>query len=223
MTVRTALITGASRGIGKAIREAFEASGIAVLAPGRTEMDLSDARSIAAYLDSLGSRQIDILINNAGINPLGGISEITDEDIRSTIAVNLEAPLFLMRTLVPRMEKNGWGRVVNISSIWSEVSKPRRIVYSSTKAGLSAATRTIAVEVASHGVLVNAVAPGYTNTELTRQNNPPDVLAAIEQTIPQGRLAEPREIAELVLFLCSDRNSYITGQTIFIDGGFTCQ
>ncbi len=222
MTTRTALITGASRGIGKAIREAFEAGGIAVLAPSRTEMELTDARSIAAYLEGLADRQVDILVNNAGIAPLGGVAELTDEDIRSTLAINLEAPLKLMRFLVPRMADRGWGRVVNISTIWSEVSKSRRIIYGSSKAGLSTATRAIAVEVGKQGVLVNAVAPGYTDTGLTRKNNPPEVIAAIESTIPQGRLAQPEEIAELVLFLCSDRNTYITGQNICIDGGYTC-
>ena len=112
---------------------------------------------------------------------------------------------------------------MNISSIWSGVAKPQRFVYATTKSGINGMTRAAAVELAPAGVLVNAVAPGFVNTELTRQNNSPEALQQIAATIPAGRLAEPREIAELVAFLCSRRNSYLTGQTIFADGGFTCQ
>jgi 3-oxoacyl-[acyl-carrier protein] reductase len=121
------------------------------------------------------------------------------------------------------MARRRWGRVVNVSSIWSGVAKPRRFVYATTKAGVNGMTRALAVELGPSGVLVNAVAPGFTNTELTAQNNPPAELARIAANIPVRRLAEPREIAEVVAFLCSARNGYLTGQTLFVDGGFTCQ
>ena len=139
------------------------------------------------------------------------------------LQVNLVAPLRLIRGLAPGMVARGYGRIVNLSSIWGQVSRPRRVTYALTKSGLNGLTRTLAVELAAHNVLVNAVAPGYVNTELTRQNNSPQEIDAICQTIPARRLAEPAEIAEVVAFLCSEKNSYITGQTIVVDGGFTCQ
>jgi 3-oxoacyl-[acyl-carrier protein] reductase len=116
-----------------------------------------------------------------------------------------------------------FGRIVNISSIWSIVSKKRRLTYSASKAGLNGMTRALAVELAPYNILINAVAPGYVNTELTRQNNSEQDIHAIKETIPLRRLAEPSEIAETVFFLCSERNTYITGQVITVDGGFTCQ
>jgi 3-oxoacyl-[acyl-carrier protein] reductase len=121
------------------------------------------------------------------------------------------------------MAQRGYGRIVNISSIWSGVAKPRRFVYATTKAGINGMTRALAVELASAGVLVNALAPGFVDTELTRQNNSAEAILLIAASIPVGRLAEPREIAEVAAFLCSQRNGYLTGQTIFVDGGFTCQ
>ena len=222
MTGRTALITGGARGIGCAIVELFREQGARVLAPSRREMDLASNDSIDRYCDSL-DLPVDILVNNAGINPLASAEEFSDADLQATLQVNLVAPMRLARALSPGMAQRGYGRIVNISSIWSSVSKPRRFVYSTTKSGINGMTRALAVELAGGGVLVNAVAPGFVNTELTRQNNPAEALRLIAGSIPAGRLAEPREIAEVVAFLCSARNSYITGQTIFADGGFTCQ
>jgi 3-oxoacyl-[acyl-carrier protein] reductase len=165
---------------------------------------------------------VDILVNNAGINPLGAAADFTDADLAATLEVNLAAPMRLARALTPGMAARGWGRVVNLSSIWSGVARARRFVYASTKAGLNGMTRALAVELAGAGVLVNAVAPGYVETELTRANNSAQDLERIRGTIPTGRLAQPREIAEVVAFLCSARNSYLTGQVLFVDGGFTC-
>ena len=133
------------------------------------------------------------------------------------------APMRLIRALSPQMAHRGYGRIVNISSIWSGVAKPRRFVYATTKAGVNGMTRALAVEMAATGVLVNSVAPGFVNTELTQQNNSVEAITQIAANVPIGRLAEPEEIAEVVAFLCSRRNSYLTGQTIFVDGGFTCQ
>jgi 3-oxoacyl-[acyl-carrier protein] reductase len=219
---RIALVTGASRGIGLAIAELLETHGASVLTPGRMQMDLADNESIDRYCAELTS-PVDILVNNAGINPLASAQEFTDADLEMTLQINLAAPMRLIRKLSPGMAGRGYGRIVNISSIWSGVAKKRRFVYTTTKAGINGMTRAVAVELAGSGVLVNAVAPGFVNTELTRMNNSDDDLREIAGTIPAGRLAEPREIAELVAFLCSEKNSYLTGQTIFVDGGFTCQ
>ncbi len=221
MKGRRALVTGARRGIGLAIADAFREQGAIVLAPGRDELDLLSDGSIDRYCAALGA--VDVLVNNAGINPLGSAAEFTDADLGATVQVNLVAPMRLARALTPGMARRGFGRVVNVSSIWSGVAKARRFVYAATKAGVNGMTRALAVELAGSGVLVNAVAPGYVNTELTAKNNSPEELARIAETIPVRRLAEPREIAEVVAFLCSARNGYLTGQTLFVDGGFTCQ
>lgn len=215
------MVTGASRGIGFAIADRLRQEGVRVLAPDRSYLDLSSSASMDAYLSTLNER-IDILVNNAGINKLSSGQEVTDADLYETLQVNLAAPLRLIRALSPRMVENNYGRIINISSVWSVVSKQRRVTYSMSKAGLNALTRSLAVELAPHNVLVNAVAPGFVNTELTSQNNSLEEIEAISRLIPMGRLAEPAEIAELVFFLCSERNSYITGQTLLVDGGFSC-
>ncbi len=221
MSLQTALVTGGNRGIGKAIAEMFRRQGVNVLTPGRVELDLLSNVAIDRYLASLHDG-VDILINNAGINPLGSTAEFSDADLEATLQVSLVAPLRLIRALAPGMADRRFGRIVNISSIWSAVSKPGRVVYSTAKSGINGMTRAMAVELASHNVLINAVAPGYVNTELTMQNNSPEEIQRIVAGIPCGRLAEPNEIAALVCFLCSAQNSYITGQTLFIDGGYTC-
>lgn len=222
MNERIALVTGSSRGIGFAIAQRLRESGIYVLTPSRKDMDLRDSLSIDKYINSF-DKPIDILINNAGVNYLGSISEIEQHVIHDTLQINLIAPLYLIKLLTDSMKKRQYGRIVNLSSIWSLVSKERRITYSASKAAINGITRALAIELASFNVLVNAVAPGYVNTDLTKQNNTTEQLEEIKKTIPIGRLAEPIEIAELVTFLCSEKNSYITGQTIFIDGGYLCR
>ncbi len=222
MKGKTALITGASRGIGNAIARLFLEQGARLLTPTRQELDLSYNDSVDRYCTQL-DRQVDIIVNNAGINVLAAADEFTDIELAEMLQVNLVAPMRLVRSLSPGMAQRGYGRIVNISSIWSGVSKPRRFLYSTTKAGVNGMTRALAVELALSGVLVNAVAPGFVNTELTKQNNSEEAISQILASIPVGRLAEPKEIAEVVAFLSSQRNNYITGQTIFVDGGFTCQ
>jgi NAD(P)-dependent dehydrogenase (short-subunit alcohol dehydrogenase family) len=220
---RRALVTGGARGIGAAIAFALQSQGIEVIAPSRQELDLGDRASVAAFLEAPSSQNIDILVNNAGINFLNEIDRIADEDWDEMLRVNLTAPMALIRSLSPAMKSRQWGRIVNISSIFSLVTRAKRGAYSAAKSGLNGLTRTAAVELAPHGILVNAICPGYVETELTYQNNSPEQLAAIANTIPARRLARPEEIANLVAFLCSEKNTYLTGQTITIDGGFTCQ
>jgi len=218
---RVALITGASRGIGSAIADYFLKEGAKVLAPSHKELDLSSDESVDDYLVSL-NEEVDIIVNNAGINPLGDITELKDPDIEDTLRINLISPMRLIRGLVKPMINKKYGRIVNISSIWGSVSKPRRLIYSASKAGLNAITGALAVELSQHNILTNAVAPGFVNTELTKQNNTEDELKAIASNLPIGRLAEPEEIAGVVTFLCSSKNTFITGQVILADGGFSC-
>jgi len=222
MKNRTALVTGGSRGIGKAICEMLRYRGAEVLAPSRQELDLLSPGSIDAYFSAL-SRPVHILVNNAGINNIQECQDISEENISDSLQINLLAPLLIAKKLIPGMKRNNYGRIVNISSVWSKVTKPGRLVYSMTKSGLNAMTRSLAVELADSNILVNSVAPGYVNTELTKQNNTPAEIEKIAETIPLKRLAEPEEIAEAVAFLASSKNTYITGQVIIADGGFVCR
>ena len=222
MKGRTALVTGASRGIGAAIAERMRQEGARVLAPTRAEMDLSSDASVDTYLSRLAG-PVDILVNNAGINILGDISEVRDRDLTEMLQNNLVSPLRLARGIAAGMAERRYGRIINISSVWGVVSRARRLSYTVSKAGLDGLTRALAIELAPHGILVNSVSPGYVDTELTRKNNTPQELDAIRKSVPLGRLIEPEEIAEVVAFLCSSRNRCITGQTILVDGGYTCQ
>ena len=218
---RTVLITGASRGIGAAIKSRLGSEGMTVLSPGRAELDLLSNNSIDAYLGSLKS-PVDILVNNAGINYLAALEEITPETLETMVQVNLTAPIRLLKGIVPGMKKNRFGRIVNISSIFGIISKERRLLYTTTKSALIGMTKTLALELGGYNILVNSIAPGYVLTELTRQNNSPEEIERISSAIPLKRMAEPAEIAEVAAFLCSDKNTYITGQAIVVDGGFTC-
>ncbi|MDO8804021.1 MAG: SDR family oxidoreductase [Elusimicrobiota bacterium] len=221
MKGRVALITGASKGLGRAIAAAFRERGAVLLTPAHSELDLASNTSIDSYLSGLAGG-VDILINNAGINPLGSAADYSDDDLKALMQVNLAAPMRLLRGVLPLMCAKKYGRIVNISSVWSLVAKPRRFAYSTVKAAINGMTRAAAVECAKDGILVNAVAPGYVNTELTRKNNSESDILAISRAIPMQRLAEPSEIAAVVAFLASGQNTYITGQTIFADGGYTC-
>jgi len=196
--------------------------GAEVLAPSRQELDLLSPGSIDAYFNAL-SRPVHILVNNAGINNIQECLDISDENLSDSLQINLLAPLLIAKKLIPGMKKNNYGRIVNISSVWSKVTKPGRLVYSMTKSGLNAVTRSLAVELAESNILVNSVAPGYVNTELTKQNNTSADIDKIREVIPLKRLAEPEEIAEAVAFLVSSKNTYITGQVIIADGGFVCR
>jgi len=221
MIKRNALVTGAARGIGAAVKTKLSQLGMTLLTPSREELDLLSNTSIDAYLASM-DRPVDVLVNNAGINYLANLEEIAIDKLETMLQVNLVAPIRLTQGIISKMKANKYGRIVNISSIFGIVSKERRLVYSATKAGLIGITKTLALELGRSNILVNAVAPGYVMTELTKQNNTVQELEKISQTIPVGRMAEPDEIAEVVAFLCSDNNTYVTGQTIVVDGGFTC-
>lgn len=218
-----ALITGASRGIGYSVAKHFQEIGIETLTPSRQEMDLASPRSIEGYLASVRDAGVNILVNNAGINALWSLGEMPDAEWAAMMQTNLTAPMQLIRGLAPGMQAQGWGRVVNISSVFSLVTKEKRAAYSATKSGLNGLTRTAAVELSPHGILVNSVCPGYIDTELTHKNNSPADLARIVETIPARRMAQPEEIARFVGFLCSRDNTYITGQSLVIDGGFSCK
>lgn len=220
---KTVLITGASRGIGASISEVFTQRGWDVVRPGRDELDLASAVSVRDYCRSLKEAKIGALVNNAGVNHPASLAEIDDAKWDEMLRVNLTSVRLLTEAVVPAMSARGWGRIVNVSSIFSLVARSKRAAYAATKGAVNAFTRATAVELAPRGILVNAVCPGYIGTDMTRANNSTAELEAIERTIPLGRLGHPDEVGRIVAFLCSDDASYITGQLIVADGGYTCQ
>ena len=222
MKKKTALVTGASRGIGKSIRESLLNEQIEVISPSRNELDLSSSESINNFLTDL-STPIDILVNNAGILKVGKCNEISSADFQEVFQVNVIAPFVIMSKLSHYMKENKYGRIINVSSIWSKISREGRSIYSASKTAVDSLTRSFALELSPYNILVNSIAPGYVNTELIQKNNSQDELDSIKNSIPLKRFAEPSEIANLVTFLCSEKNSYITGQVIIIDGGYTCK
>jgi 3-oxoacyl-[acyl-carrier protein] reductase len=219
---RTVFLTGGARGIGAAIREELVTAGYAVISPSREELDLASKGSVEAYLNDHSAIAVDVLINNAGMNVPEKISEISWDTWNETLQTNLGSAVRLIQFLAPRMGSRGYGRILNTSSILGLVTKEGRAAYSITKAALNALTRSAALEFGAGGVLVNSLAPGYVDTELTRKNNSPEALASIIRSIPLGRMADPKELARVAGFLVSDQNTYLTGQTIVVDGGFTC-
>lgn len=218
--MKRVFITGGRRGLGKAVVNRFEKAGYEVTAPVREELDLNSPESIRKYLAEHADETYDAIINNAGCNDIHEIEQVTDDEIETMINVNLVAPMKLLRGMVGSMKAQHYGRIVNIGSIWASVSKAGRCVYSATKNGIHGITNTLAVELAEYNILVNTVCPGFTMTELTKKNNTPEQIRQISEDIPMGRMAEPEEIAEVIYFLASERNTYLTGQKILVDGGF---
>lgn len=236
-TGKTAIVTGGTRGIGKAIVDLLLESGCEVVYTGTKQriedgcpagryepLDLSDHESIDRFasrvVESLPS--IEVLVNNAGINTIESIDEISDENWEKIISVNLTGTMRLLRETSRVMKKAGTrGKILNISSIFGVVSKAKRNSYSASKTGLIGLTRATALDLAPYDIMVNALCPGFTKTELTFSVLPEEELKALSSEVPLGRFAEPSEIAETAVFLCSDWNSYMTGQVVIVDGGFT--
>ena len=219
----SAFVTGGSRGIGKAVVDELQKVGIEVTAPTRAELDLSDLKSVDTFTLANMEFVPDLVVLNAGENSPSVISEITMDAWQKTIDVNLSSNFLLIRDFGSKMMKRGSGRIVVVSSCYSFRSRVGRAAYSASKAGLNALVQSAALEFAANDVLVNAVCPGFVLTDLTKKNNDATGIKLLETQIPLGKLADPIEVAKLVLFLGLESNTYITGQTVVIDGGFTCQ
>ncbi len=232
MPRRRALVTGGVRGIGAAISRELAGSNIEVVVTARTSessaqsqfechsVDFSDANAVEIFAAEVAEMSIDILVNNAGINIISPFSDIAREDFQQVQQVNLTTPMSLCQAVLPHMRARNWGRIVNVTSIWAEVSKEQRASYSASKFGLIGLTKALAAEVARDGILANCVSPGVIETDLTQAILGLEGIEALRREIPMGRLGRPEEIAALVGFLVDDRNSYISGQVIVIDGGF---
>jgi 3-oxoacyl-[acyl-carrier protein] reductase len=216
--MKRALVTGGARGIGRAIAARFAAEDYTVTCPTRAELDLSDFEQIEAFLERCDA--FDVLVNNAGENELRPVADVNPEALRRIIAVNEVAPFLLMRGLGSRMAERGGGRIVNVSSVYSMVGRVGRSMYTTTKSALNGATIAFAVELGPMGVLVNAICPGFIDTELTRRNNTPAEIDALCEQVSLRRLGTAEEVADLVFYLGSERNTYITGQIVAVDGGF---
>lgn len=235
---RRAVVTGGAHGIGAAIALLLRAAGAQVLVldldagPDDLRVDLADRSDVEAaiprVLSGLGS--VDVLVNCAGMfaaSPVLGLDLATYD---RTLAVNLHAPILLMRSLCGPMSAQGYGRVVNVTSIHARLSEPMSLAYDVSKGGLESATRTAALELADHGVLVNAVAPGFVATRMSIVDGHDELVGApfTDVYVGQGRLplrraARSEEIAHVVAFLASEQNTYVTGQTITVDGGLSAR
>lgn len=228
--MRRALVTGGTRGIGLSCVEILTKHGFDVYYTGRSEpvdsfgeflkADFSTREGISEFCSKISEIEIDVLVNNAGVNNPKPLSEIDFLDIDWAFNINLIAPLNITKTVVPHMIQNKWGRVINIGSILGEISREFRSIYSITKSGLAGMTRAHSAEFAKSGVLVNCVAPGYLDTDITRKNLGPVGMQEISKQIPVGHLGSPRDIAEIVNYLASESSSFITGQVFTVDGGF---
>ena len=219
--MKTALITGGSRGIGKAIATRLEKGGFKVVCPKRSELDLSNLESVQAFISNNTHLTIDILINNAGENLIQNIIDIDASTWNTIQNTNLNSAFLLMQGFGKKMVERRFGRILNIASIFSFLTREGRASYTTSKSALVGLTKTAAVEWSKYNVLVNALSPGYVNTELTQKNNSPARIEELCKEIPIGRMASPEEIAEIAFFLVSESNTYLTGQNIVVDGGFS--
>ena len=230
---RRAVVTGGTRGIGGAVAAQLHDSGARVLVTGTKPhgrappgcdyraVDFTDVAATEAFAASLSALAPDILVNNAGVTNPQSIEIIESEEFMRVHRINLVAPVVLCRAVVPGMREARWGRIVNVGSIWGVVGKADRATYSATKGGLAAMTAAIAAEVARDGVLVNCVAPGFIETDMTLAATTEAEREELAAQVPMARLGQPEEIATFIAWLCGPQNSYISGQTLVIDGGFT--
>ena len=218
---RTAFMTGASGGIGSAIYKRLAGLGCTMIAPPRSELNLADLGSIKSYVEQHGQDLIDIIINCAAINPgKPTFNEMEAELIDEIVRVDLTAPILLIRGLTSHMKEKGWGRIVNIGSVLGEIGRPQRLAYAASKRGLDSVTESFAAEFGQFGILVNSVNPGFVDTKMTHRNLKEEQIAVLLEQVPLGRLIKPDEIAGVVAFLVSRKNTVVTGQSIVVDGGF---
>lgn len=229
MNKKKVLVTGGTRGIGKSIFELFKKNGYDVYITGTSlpeipnekyyQVDFSNSESFEKFIFEISSKKFDILINNVGTNIIKNQIDVSIVEWSKMIDVNLKSIYFISQSILKNMPSGG--KIINISSIFGVVSKELRSLYSTTKFGINGLTKSLSLEYAHKNILINSISPGFTNTELTSKSLTEEQSSELKKQVPLNRFAEPNEIAELVFFLSSEKNSYITGQNIIIDGGFT--
>ncbi len=234
------LVTGASRGIGEQMAHDFAECGAQLIVTSTSSddgeelverfgvptsffpVDFTDRANTNTFLDQLRSiERIDVCVNNAGTTRHGPLDTASSDDWDVTTNVNLRAPFFVTQAVANSMKRHGYGRIINISSIWGHIAMPTRSVYAATKFGVRGIALAAAAELAPFNILVNTVSPGFTLTDMVRQNYSKAELKKIAARIPLARLAEPSDISKAVLFLASKLNTYITGQSLLVDGGYS--
>jgi NAD(P)-dependent dehydrogenase (short-subunit alcohol dehydrogenase family) len=241
MKTRRALVTGAANGIGRAIAERLASDGVDVVGLDHEPIDLESCTSSIEFdlrrlgelstlftsLESAGG-PLDALVNAAGISAVLDVATLNREIYDTILAVDLHAPVLLAVAAANAMARRGYGRIVNVTSIHARLGERGGLAYDISKAGLDQATRTLAVEYSGRGVLCNAVAPGFIETRMSIVDGEMETRTDRFRRVyldtgrlPQGRPGQPRDVAGLVSWLVSDDNTYITGQSISVDGGLT--
>ena len=241
---KVALITGGTSGLGKMMALALAKAGAFVwIASSRDnadetlqaikqqgsngsflQVDVTSSEGLENIVKQIlkESNRIDILVNAAGINLRTSATDLTLDEWQKTIDINLTAPFYLSQIVAESMKRNNWGRIINIASLQSLRAFDNSIPYGASKGGVMQLTRALAQAYSKDGILVNAIAPGFFRTNLTESLfQDPDKLKALANKTMMGRNGEEKDIFGISVFLCSDANSYVTGQTIFLDGGFS--
>jgi 3-oxoacyl-[acyl-carrier protein] reductase len=235
---KNAIVTGSTRGIGRAIADSLASAGARVAVVGRDQAraaeaaaaignnargfaaDVSDPASVVALIEAVEKEfgQVDILVNNAGLTRDNILFRLKDDDWDAVLDANLRGAFVAIRAVARGMIKRRWGRIINIASVVGITGNKGQANYAASKAGLIGLTKSVAKELGSRNVLVNAVAPGFIETDMTAAMTP-EARAGLAGQIPLERLGTPQDIAGVVTFLASDQAAYITGQTIVVDGG----
>ncbi|MGB2578774.1 3-oxoacyl-[acyl-carrier protein] reductase [Elusimicrobium simillimum] len=220
--MKTVFLTGGRGDIGAAIKAQFEAAGYTVLAPSSAELNLEDLEGVTKYFTQ-NTIEADIFVHCAGFNTPKEVSDVTAGDMLKTAKINYISFVEIVKALAPYMSAKKYGRILAISSLYGTISRSGRLPYSTSKHALNGAVRTLSCELAPHNILVNALSPGFVDTVMTRKNNTPERIAQLTKKIPLGRMASVEDIANTAFYLCSDNNSYISGQNIIVDGGFMAE
>ena len=215
------LLTGGRGGIGSSIKEELVSKGCSVIAPTSDELDLSSQTHVLEWIEANSDLEFDGLVLCAGTNSPRDFDEVETNEYLRILETNVNSNRFLIKAVLPAMKKNRYGRIIAISSSYSTITRLGRSSYSISKAALEALIRSVGLENAQNNILANSVVPGFIETPLTVKNNDRFQLEKILERIPMGHMGKPSDVAKLVWFLMSEQNTYITGQSIRIDGGFS--